>query len=65
MQRRTLQKRGMHHTLMHERLQPMQQGFTGGTVAFRRLLLEQCLKIRRTAIGIEAGSKHIRVYFDL
>jgi hypothetical protein len=51
MQRRALQERSMHHTLMHEGLQPMQQGFTCGTVTLRRLLLEQCLKIGRATIS--------------
>ena len=57
-QHRPFQERGMHHALVHEGLQPMQQGLTGGAVARHRLLLEQGVEIRRAAIR-EACPEHI------
>ena len=52
-QHRPFQERGMHHALVHEGLQPMQQGLTGGMVACHRLLLEQGVETGRAAIRRE------------
>ena len=50
----------MHHALVHEGLQPMQQGLTGGMVACHRLLLEQGVETGRAAIR-EACPEHLNL----